>query len=78
MAQWWQPTGPAYLGRVSQKLILEAVSEGLSPEAADNLSALKKEAFVANAGERLAGTGWLPALLRAPTSAHAVDALAAE
>lgn len=78
MAQWWQPTATAYLGRVSKKLILEAVSEGVSPEAADNLSSLKKEALIATAGERLAGTGWLPAILRAPAPAQAVETLAAE
>jgi ParB family chromosome partitioning protein len=34
MAQWWQPTAQSYLGRVSKKRILEAVAEGVSPEAA--------------------------------------------
>jgi ParB family chromosome partitioning protein len=78
MAQWWQPTGPAYLARVPKKLILEAVAEAVSLEAADNLSGLKKDVLIANAGERLAGTGWLPTILRAPAASQGVDALAAE
>ena len=66
MAQWWQPTAGNYLGRVSKQRILEAVAEGVSHEAAENLSKLKKDALVAHAEQRLAGTGWLPPLLRAP------------
>jgi len=79
MAQWWQPAAGNYLGRVSKQRILEAVAEGVSPEAAENLSKLKKDALVALAEERLAGTGWLPALLRSPMSAaDGQTALAAE
>ena len=66
MAQWWQPTAQTYLDRVSKKRILEAVVEGVSPEAAENFAKLKKDALVAHAEQRLAGTGWLPALLRPP------------
>src|SRR4029077_4297638 len=42
MTQWWQPTAANYLGRVSKALILEAVTEGVSPNAAANLASLKK------------------------------------
>ncbi len=66
MAQWWQPTAQTYLDRVSKKRILEAVAEGVSPEASENFAKLKKDALVAHAEQRLAGTGWLPALLRSP------------
>jgi ParB family chromosome partitioning protein len=79
MAQWWQPTAGNYLGRVSKQRILEAVSEGVSREAAENLSKLKKDALVAHAEQRLTGTGWLPALLRSPMSvADQQPALAAD
>lgn len=67
MAQWWQATAASYLGRIPKARILEAVGEGVSREAAENLSKLKKDALVAHAEERLAGTGWLPAILRMPT-----------
>lgn len=64
MAQWWQPTAQSYLRRVSKKQILDAVAETVSPEAAENLAKLKKGALVAEAEQRLAGSGWLPAVLR--------------
>jgi ParB family chromosome partitioning protein len=64
MTAWWQPTGATYLGRVSKAHILDAVKEGVSPEAAENLSTLKKGDLVARAEERLTGQGWLPLALR--------------
>ena len=77
MAQWWQPTAASYIGRVSKALILEAVAEGVSPEAADNLSKLKKDELATSAEARLAGKRWLPAILRTPALATADAALAA-
>jgi ParB family transcriptional regulator, chromosome partitioning protein len=50
------------LGRVSKALILEAVTEGVSPNAAANLACLKKGDMATTAEERLAGKGWLPAV----------------
>ncbi len=67
MAQWWQPTATSYLGRIRKARILEAVTEGVSREAAENLAKLKKDALVAHAEERLADTGWLPPILRSPS-----------
>jgi ParB family chromosome partitioning protein len=64
MTAWWQPTRASYLGRVSKARVLEAVAEGVSSSAAENLAKLKKDALVKLAEERLSGTGWLPALLR--------------
>jgi len=79
MAQWWRPTAGNYFARVSKRRILEAVAEGVSPEAADNLSKLKKDTLIMHAEQRLAGTSWLPALLRSSTSAaDEQPALAAE
>jgi len=81
MAEWWQPTAESYLGRVSKARILAAVAEGVSPQAAENLAKLKKDALVAQAEERLAGRRWLPAPLRTPVVTQAEpqpDALAAE
>lgn len=66
MTAWWQPTKDAYLARVSKARILEAVAEGVSQSAAENLSKLKKDELVKLAEQRLEGSGWLPALLRAP------------
>jgi ParB family chromosome partitioning protein len=81
MAEWWQPTAQSYLGRASKARILAAVAEGVTPQAAENLAKLKKDALIAQAEDRLAGKRWLPAPLRAPVVTQAVpqpDALAAE
>jgi ParB family chromosome partitioning protein len=64
MTQWWEPTAANYLGRVPKALILEAVAEGVSPNAAANLATLKKSDMAAQAEQRLAGKGWLPAMMR--------------
>jgi ParB family chromosome partitioning protein len=66
MASCWRPTAANYLGRVSKERILEAVAEGVSKEAADNLAALPKAAMADAAEARLKETRWLPELLRKP------------
>lgn len=68
MAAVWTPTTANYLGRVSKDRILEAVREGVSKEAADNLASLKKHAMAEAAEQRLSGKGWLPPLLRVPVA----------
>lgn len=80
MTQWWQPTAERYLRHVPKVRILEAVREGVTPEAAENLAKLKKDALAREAEQRLAGTGWLPEILRRPVANDAADpvALAAE
>jgi ParB family chromosome partitioning protein len=64
MAEWWTATKDTFLRRVPKKLVLAAVTEGVSAQAAENLASLKKEALVESAEQRLAGTGWLPPMLR--------------
>lgn len=64
MADWWAPTKESYLGSVSKSTILEAVREGVSQDAAENLAGLKKAALVEEAERRLAGSRWLPGPLR--------------
>lgn len=84
MTHWWQPTAESYLRHVPKALILDAVKQGVTPEAAENLAKLKKDALAAEAEQRLAGTGWLPAILRSPVATATDDiepvleALAAE
>ena len=65
-ASWWQPTADTYLGAVPKALAIEAVAEACGKEAAASLVSLKSAAVVAEAGKQLAGTGWLPKLLRGP------------
>jgi ParB family chromosome partitioning protein len=76
MTQWWQPTAQSYFRHVPKPRILEAVREGVTPEAADNLAKLKKDALAAEAEQRLKGSGWLPAILRAPTPQPEPDVVA--
>jgi ParB family chromosome partitioning protein len=75
MTQWWQPTAESYFRHVPKAAILETVREAVTPEAAENLAKLKKDALAAEAERRLSGTGWLPMILRVPTSPEA-DAVA--
>jgi ParB family chromosome partitioning protein len=70
MAVWWEPTKERYLGRVPKALILDAVAEGVSKQTAENLAMLKKDELATRAATKLAGKGWLPALLRSPAPVH--------
>jgi ParB family chromosome partitioning protein len=64
MTAYWQPTAASYFGRVSKERIVQAVREGVSAQAADNIARMKKQAMAEAAEKALAGKGWLPALLR--------------
>jgi len=67
----WAVTAANYLGRVTKARILAAVREAKGSEAADRIAGLKKPEMVTAAEELLAGTGWVPELLR--TKAVAAD-----
>ena len=67
-AAGWTPTVETYLGRVTKARILEAVGEARGPAAAAPLAALKKAEMAEAAAQLLAGTGWLPEVLRTPGS----------
>nr|WP_095088925.1 ParB/RepB/Spo0J family partition protein [Mesorhizobium sophorae] len=66
MTAHWTPTARTYLGRITKAHILDAVREAASEEAAERLSDLKKQPMAEAAEQLLAGTGWLPAVLRTP------------
>ncbi len=74
MTQWWQPTAASYFGRVPKARILEAVTEACSKGTAENIAKLKKDALAVRAEQKLAGTGWLPAVLRPASSDDAITA----
>lgn len=63
MSEWWSATAASYFGSVSRARILEVVQQTVSAEAAASLSKLKKVALVQAAEQKVAGSGWLPALL---------------
>lgn len=66
MATWWPATADTYLSAVPKSLAIEAVAEARGKEAAAKLAPLKSAAVIAEAAKQLAGTGWLPKLLRGP------------
>ncbi|WP_413774682.1 hypothetical protein [Mesorhizobium sp. AR10] len=65
----WTPTVGMYLGRINKAHILNAVRDAAGEEAAERLSDLKKQPMAEAAEQLLAGTGWLPAVLRTPEPA---------
>ncbi|WP_332769606.1 ParB/RepB/Spo0J family partition protein [Phenylobacterium sp.] len=64
MARDWTATARSYLGRVTKGRVLEAVSEAAGEDAAARLKTLRKTEMVEAAEPLIAGTDWLPPLLR--------------
>lgn len=77
MAQWWTPTAQGYFGRVSKPLIVAAVEEATTAQAAENIAGLKKQELAAEAERRLGGKGWLPTILRPREIVQDAEALEA-
>jgi len=73
MAATWTATRASYLGRVAKARILEAVSEACGAEAAQRIAGLKKAEMAEAAEALIAGTGWLPDLLRTTQGRRSVD-----
>lgn len=75
MTAHWTPTVQSYLGRVTKAHILAAVREAVGDEAAERIARLKKSEMAQVAEQILAGTGWLPSVLRTarPASRDAVS-----
>lgn len=74
MADHFTPTACNYLGRVSKDLILEALTEAEKvggDEDRGALLAMKKAALAKEAESRLAGTGWVPAVIRTQSAKQA-------
>ena len=81
MSQWWTATGGSYFNHVSKARVLEVVTEAVDANAASPLAALKKDAVVTGAEQTMAGTGWLPAVLRVqalPTAGECSESLQGE
>lgn len=74
MTGYWRPTVRSYLGRVTKPRILEAVCEGVSGEAAQRMSDMKKVDMAEAAEQLLATTNWLPSLLRTVKPQDCTDA----
>jgi ParB family transcriptional regulator, chromosome partitioning protein len=72
MTAHWALTVQTYLGRITKAHIIAAVREAVSDEAADRIASMKKQAMAEAAEQLLAGTGWLPSLMRTPESASPI------
>ena len=66
MADWWAPTAQSYLNHIPKAQIVEAIKEIEPSQTGDATAALKKDALVVLAAEKLAGKRWLPPPLRQP------------
>lgn len=69
MSDHFTATVSNYLGRVSKELIIEALTEAGQIKSDAERAALltmKKAALAAEAEKRLAGTGWVPKVVRTP------------
>ena len=67
MADHWSPEVDNFAGRIHADLLTQAVTEAKGKEAAATLVGLKKDERAALGAKLLAGTGWLPKLLRGPS-----------
>jgi ParB family chromosome partitioning protein len=74
MTGYWRPTVRSYLGRVTKARILEAVCDGVSGEAAERMSDMKKVDMAEAAEQLLSATDWLPAVLRTTRPQERSDA----
>lgn len=64
VAAGWVPTVDTYLGRVTKARILEAVREAKGEDSAQLIDHLRKPDMAREAERLLAGSGWLPEILR--------------
>ncbi len=62
----WTATERSYFGRVTKARIGEAVAEAVGEDAAERIGGMKKQPMAQAAEQLVAGSGWLPPLLRAP------------
>lgn len=69
MADWWSATAGSYLNFVPKTLAIAAVTEACGKKAAAPLASMKKADLAASAEQLLAGTRWLPKILRGPKKA---------
>lgn len=76
MRGWWRADAGSYFGRVSKAMILDAVREGAGGPAAHRLEGLKKSPMADAATQALAGTGWLPPMMRTPAAQSEAQDLA--
>lgn len=70
MTQWYEPTGENYFARISKTGIKQAITEAKGEDAALGVTGMSKAEAVDLAERRIAGTGWLPELVRIALTAE--------
>jgi ParB family chromosome partitioning protein len=70
----WSPTVRSYFGRVTKDGIMSAVREAVGADAAERIAGMKKDAMAATAEQLLAGSDWLPEVMRTSTAISMPDA----
>ncbi len=67
MTNWFVPTAENYFGKITKTGIIEALREAKG-DTAPSWDKAKKADLAAIAAREIAGTGWLPIILRGPAS----------
>jgi ParB family chromosome partitioning protein len=71
VADYWTATEASYLGSVPKEKMAEAVEEACGPGSGVPILKMKKAEAAQYAEQKLAGTRWLPGMLRAPVASAA-------
>jgi ParB family chromosome partitioning protein len=71
MMHYWRSTQASYFGRVTKAHIVEALREGVSKTAAQQLSSANKAEMAEVAEELLKQSSWLPSVVRTKVEAPA-------
>jgi len=78
MTAWYVPTAKNFFARISRKAILSTLEEAKGAPQGPALDKMKKPELAERAERVVAGTGWLPALLRAASANAAASEAFAE
>ncbi len=78
MTDWFTPTAENYFGKISKTQILDAMTAAKGVPPAPAMAKLKKRELAAAAEKAVAGTDWLPAILRLPAEASSDEEIALE
>ncbi|NQE64365.1 ParB/RepB/Spo0J family partition protein [Caulobacter sp. RHG1] len=78
VAAGWAPTAETFLSRLTKAQIVQVVTEAKGAPSVEPLAGLKKDEMVATAAETMAGSNWLPKVLRTRAASPEGEAAALE
>jgi len=64
MTEHWEPKADGFVGRMKKSQMVQALKDVNLPDVAFDVEKMKRDAAVKATATALAGTGWLPAMLR--------------